>query len=430
MDIMSQLKSQAEQVEVLSLRSEQTGVIFEANKLKSSGVEETSGTAVRVMRKGKLGFAASTNEGAPDKLVANALESAAYGEEVPLRFPSQQSARSVKIFDQKVIDLSIPRLVEIGKEVLDSILSADSDVRCYVNVFRSLQSYNIRNQTGLDISFQRSPLSIDVEVDRIVGDDVLILYDTFATTIWEDDYLSFARRLIEKLKLAHTVVPQKGGNMPVLFSPAGTMALVIPLHEGLNGKNVYKGTSPLRGKVGEYIFDAKVSLVDDGTLDGKPASAPYDDEGIPHRRNVLIEKGQLKGFLYDLKTAALFGVESTGNASRGLFNIPQPSATNLMIRPGEIRLKDILSGIKEGILVESQLGIGQGNIISGAFSNPVGIGFKIEKGEIVGRVKNLSIAGNVYSLLKNVAAVSKEAEWVFGAFHAPYVLIPEMNVAG
>jgi PmbA protein len=67
---------------------------------------------------------------------------------------------------------------------------------------------------------------------------------------------------------------------------------------------------------------------------------------------------------------------------------------------------------------------------SGAFSNPLALAFKIEKGEIVGRVKDLSIAGNVYDLLKDVGAVSREAQWVFGTFHAPYILIPEMNVAG
>ncbi len=80
--------------------------------------------------------------------------------------------------------------------------------------------------------------------------------------------------------------------------------------------------------------------------------------------------------------------------------------------------------------MEDLLSLGQGNILSGAFSNPLALAFKIEKGEIVGRVKDLSIAGNVYDLLKEVAAVSQEAQWVYSTFYAPYLLIPEMNVAG
>jgi PmbA protein len=206
--------------------------------------------------------------------------------------------------------------------------------------------------------------------------------------------------------------------------------LGLPLSQGLNGKEVYKGTSPLARKVGEKLFDEKITVVDDGTIDGKFASASYDDEGMPHQRNVLVENGVLKSFIYDLKTAAQSGVKSTGNASRGLFNPPEPSNTNFIIQPGETSLKDMLSSIDEGILVEDVLGLGQGNIISGAFSNPLALAFKIEKGEIVGRVKDMSIAGNIYDLLKNVGAVSKEAAWVYSTFYAPYILIPEMNVAG
>ena len=80
--------------------------------------------------------------------------------------------------------------------------------------------------------------------------------------------------------------------------------------------------------------------------------------------------------------------------------------------------------------MENLLGLGQGNTLSGAFSNPLALAFKIEKGEITGRVKDLSIAGNVYDLLKQVAAVSRESQWVYSSFQAPYIFIPEMNVAG
>ena len=430
MDIIKQLKSQTEQYEVMQVINEETSVLYEANKLKTSTVAETSGTAVRVMSKGRLGFAATTDTSATDKLVSNALESASYGEEVPLHFPSLQPAKDVQIFDPVINDLPIPRLVQIGKEMLDLVLTAEPDVQCNVSLKRSLQSARIRNQTGLDISFKRSPLELVVEIDRVQGDDVLIMFDVLGTTIWEDDYLSFVRKLVEKIKLANKILPTKGGNMPVLFSPFGSLALAIPLGMGLNGKNVYKGTSPLIGKVGEQIFDSKISLLDDGTIHGKVSSAPYDDEGVPHQRSMLVEKGQLKGFIYDLKTAAQFGVESTGNAVRSLFNLPQPDQTNFILQPGDTPLKDIMSDIDEGILVEGLLGLGQGNVISGAFSNPLSLAFKIEKGEITGRVKNLSIAGNVYTLLKNVSAVSREAEWVYGSFYAPYVLIPEMNVVG
>jgi PmbA protein len=430
MDILTQLKKQAEQVEVLNLQNEKTTVEYEANQLKTCTVAETKGTAVRVIRKGKLGFAASTDDTVMDKLAANALESAAYGDEAPFSFADPKPGPAVRTFDQAVADLPIARLVEIGKEILDLILPVEPNVRCNIGLERSIVSASIRNQKGLDVSYQTSPLSLGIEIDRIEGDDVLILFDQLGTTIWDKDYLDFARLLVEKLKMARKITTTKPGKMPVLFAPTGTLALGIPLSQGLNGKEVYRGTSPMKGKIGEKLFNEKITIVDDGTIDGKFASASYDDEGVPRRRNVLVENGVLKSFVYDLKTAAQSGVESTGNASRGLFAPPSPSLTNFIIQPGQTPLKDILAGIDEGIIVENVLGLGQGNIISGAFSNPLALAFKVEKGEIVGRVKDLSIAGNVYDLLKNVGAVSQEAQWVYSTFYAPYVLIPEMNVAG
>lgn len=430
MDILTQLKKEAEQVEVLSLQNEKTTVEYEANQLKTCTVAETKGTAVRVIRNGQLGFSASTDETVVNKLAANALESAAYGDPAPFSFPDPKPGPAVRTFDQVIADLPIARLVEIGKEILDLVLPVEPHARCNISLERSIVNASIRNQKGLDVSFQTSPLSLGLEIDRIEGDYVLILYDQLGTSVWEDDYLDFARRLVEKLKMARNITTIKPGKMPVLFAPTGTLALALPLSEGLNGKEVYKGTSPIKDKIGEKLFDEKFTLLDDGTIDGKFASASYDDEGVPRRRNVLVEKGVLQGFVYDLKTAAQSGVESTGNASRQLFYPPEPSFTNLVIQPGQTPLKDMLASIEEGIIVEDLLGIGQGNTISGAFSNPIALAFKVEKGEIVGRVKDLSIAGNVYDLLKNVAAVSREAQWVYSTFFAPYILIPEMNVAG
>jgi PmbA protein len=236
------------------------------------------------------------------------------------------------------------------------------------------------------------------------------------------------RQLGERLERAKQSATIKSGRMPVLFAPTAALALALPLMYGLNGKNVYTGISPMKGKVGDKLFDDKITIVDDATLNGRYGSATHDDEGVAHRRNVLVDRGVLKGFLYDLKTAAQSGVESTGNGSRDLFSPPSPSPTNLIFQAGETPLAEMIAGMEEGLLVEQVLGLGQGNIISGAFSNSAALAFKVEKGEIVGRVKDVSIAGNVYELLPGVAAVSRETEWVYRFVRLPYVLLPEMNV--
>jgi PmbA protein len=429
MEILKQLQAQAEQVEVVKIETESTTVEYEANRLKTSKVEQTQGVAVRVVRKGRLGFSASSDGNAEEQLVANALESAAYGDEIPLQFPAPQQTASVKTFDPKIAEFPIPHLVEIGQEILDILLPIEPEARVNISLDRGVQQFWLRNQAGNEINFRRSPLSISIEFSSVKEDDILIAFDVSGTTLWEEDYLAFARRLGERLEKAKQLTPIHSGHMPVIFSPTGALVLGLPLMEGLDGKNVFTGVSPLIGKLGETLFDPKITLVDDGTLDGKFGSASYDDEGIPHRRNSLVTNGVLKGFYYDLKTAVQSGVEPTGNGRRGLFNPPFPSITNLLVEPGQTPLADMIAGIDEGLLVEDVLGLGQGNILSGAFSNPLALAFKIVKGEIVGRVKNASIAGNVYELLRNnVAAVSCEAQWVYNNFKLPYILLTDMNV--
>jgi PmbA protein len=429
MDILQQLQGRTEQAEVVSVRRETTSVEFESNRFKTSKVEETSGVAVRAVCDGRLGFSASSDEKATDRLLSNVLESAAFGEQVPLTFPGPQPAGQVATFDPTIAGLPVDRLVQIGQEIVDTLLTAEPAAQVSITLNRGVEHAAIRNGAGTDVSFRRSPLSMVIELTRVQGDDVLVLFEMSGTTAWDDGYLALARRIADKLRLARTVTTMNSGRMPVLLAPTAAVVLGLPLMEGLNGKNVFTGISPLAGKVGQALFDPKVSFVDDGTLDGRYGSAPYDDEGVPHRRNALVDRGVLQGFIYDLRTAAQSGTASTGNGSRGrLFSPPEPTPTNLLLAPGETPLAEMIAGIDEGLLVEDVLGLGQGNIISGAFSNPASLAFKIERGEIVGRVKDVSISGNVYEVLRDVAAVSRETLWVYQQLSLPYVLLGDMNV--
>ncbi len=428
MDILKQLLSEADQAEIVHVHGESTTVGFEANRLKRSQVEETTGIALRVVKDGRLGFAASSDETATERLVTNVLESATYGDEVRLAFPAPQSAPKVTTFDPVISELSIPRMVKIGQEIIELILEVEADAQVNVDLTRGVDHLSITNQAGTEVSFDRSPLSVSFDISRIKGDDVLMMFGVVGMTVWDEDYLAPVRRLCAQLELAKQSTSIQSGRMPVLFAPTGALVLGLPLMLGLNGKNVYRGISPMARKLGQRLFDDKITVVDDPTLDGKFSSASYDDEGVPHRRNVLVERGVLKSFIYGLKTAAQSGVESTGNGSRSLFSPPSPSPTNLIFEAGETPLADMIAGIDQGLLVQNALGLGQGNVISGAFSNSLSLAYKIEKGEIVGRVKDVSISGNVYDLLQQVAAVSRETEWVYSSFRLPYVLLSDMNV--
>lgn len=428
MTLLEKLSQKSEQAEVFSVESESLQVGFEANVLKSAQVEETRGVALRAIVDGRLGFAASSDLTAEEKLLDNVLASAQHGDPAPFAFPKPTPGAQVEVCDERVAGLTIADLVSLGQELMAIVHQVDPQVHVKLDLERSVRWVTVRNTQDGRAEETRTPLSMSIMIERVRGDDVLVLYDYWSATRLDELPHTFVRGIAHRLKLAERLATVHSGRQPVLFSPMGATVLGLPLMQAVDGKNVYRGISPLTGRLGEQVFDSQLNLVDDGTLDGRPGSASHDDEGVPTQRTVLVEDGTARGFLYDLKTAAQAGATSTGNGSRGLFNPPRPSPSNIIVAAGKTPLADIISGIEEGVLVDSPLGLGQGNVISGVFSNSWGLAYRIEKGEIVGRVKDVSIAGNIYQNLRHIAAISQEEEWVYGGLRMPYILLESVNV--
>jgi PmbA protein len=428
MDLLAALEQHADQAEVFRIESESTEVSFEAGEIKSSQVKETQGVALRGLIEGRLGFSAAGGQVDAEELVENLVASARFGEPLDLRFPAAAPGPEVNTFDPHLAEVPIARFVEIGREVVARLLEADADAKVDVGLERATARTHLQNNAGADIRQQGTGFHLSASVERVRGDDVLIVYDSYSDIGLSDGYQEMVGRLADKVTRAGRSAPLDSGRMPVIFSPAGAPVLLMPLLMALNGEAVQRGTSPLQERLGDKLFDGRLTLWDDPTLSGRPASASHDDEGVPTRRKALVQGGVVENFLYDLKTAALAGAESTGNGSRSLFSPPSPSTTNLILEPGNTTLSEMLAGIERGLWVESVLGLGQGNPISGAFSNPVGLAYVIEKGEIVGRVKDVAIAGNIYEVLQEIGGLSRESIWVRGRYQLPYILLNELNV--
>ncbi len=428
MDFLRELKRRAEQAEAFLIESETTSIGFEANQVKSAEIKETQGIALRAIIDGKLGFSAASGEVDAQELLDNVVVSAKYGEDSSLQFPEPRDGVGIATYEPALAELQVADLVEMGREIVEGILDIDHDANVDVDIERSLDLSELQNSAGAQIERQSSQLRISASIERVRGDDVLIIYDSLSDTGPTDEYRSMVQRLGRKLTLAREAASLSSGRMPVLFSPSAAPVLVLPLMLALNGQNVQRGVSPLADQLGDKVFSSKLSVWDDPTIIGRPNSANHDDEGVPCRRKALIKQGTCHEFVYDLKTAALMGTDSSGNGGRSLFSPPSPSISNLIIESGDTPVQRIISSIEEGLLVESVLGLGQGNPISGAFSNTVGLAYVIRGGDIVGRVKDVSIAGNVYQDLQEIAALSVESEWIHGHYRSPYILLSQLNV--
>src|SRR6202011_3888151 len=155
--------------------------------------------------------------------------------------------------------------------------------------------------------------------------------------------------------------------VPVVFDPMVANSILDHIFEGINGDSVYRGASFLAGKLGQKIAGDQVTVIDDGTMVGGFGTAPFDGEGIPTRRTVVIENGVLKSYLLNTYTAKKLGLQTTGNAARGLAGTPGIGPGNYFLQPRTKTPKEVISGIKEGLYVTEFLGQGV-NLVTGDYS--------------------------------------------------------------
>jgi len=419
--LIEKAMKKAQGAQALLTQSEHTKVSFESDKLKSVESSQRTDIRLRVVLNGKVGLSNTTDINDLDGVVARAIECAEFGSSAHFQFPNPQEGTDVKIYDDKVIPVSKTEMVKISQEMMDLIKKYNPNIMVYAGVDKNVLKREFANSSGVKFTDEETHFSTGVFGVLVRGNDILEAGYGFGCKRRDIDHISIANRVVELFKMAENTATIKSGNIPVIFTPSGMEVLLLALELGFNGKNVFLGSSPLAGKLGEKIADERFSLIDNPLIDYASASRKYDDEGVPHQVTPLIDKGIVKSFLYDLDTAGRSGTKTTGH---GIGCNP----TNLVIKEGETSFEEMVKNTKEGLIVESVMGLGQGNPISGEFSVNVQLGYKIENGEIVGRVKDVMLAGNTYDALKNILAIGNKSEWVYGSLLTPYVQIGSLSV--
>ena len=424
-------------------RAERTSVAFEWGRLKSAGATEETGINLRVRYRGRVGVAgmtgivgddAGTRQAAP--LLDRAVASAELGEELELAFPSRAPLPRVPTFFDRAADASLDQLIQLGQGVLERLTREG----CQVNVAieREVSETRVANTAGAEGAYRATAVGVTADVWRIAGDDVLTVGDeiTGADLPAQRELDGLVQSITARLDFALAIAAPPEGALPVVFTPAGLSAVLLPITQGLSGKAVLQGISPLGKKVGERVFDERFALTDDPIVPGRAASRPLDDECVPSRVTSLVERGVVRRFIYDLETAARARTASTGHGQRGIFGKPVPAYTNLILGETGNGKRErspqfgggLLGDIKDGLVVDELIGVGQGNVIGGAFSHPVALAYRVERGEITGRVKDAAVAGNVYELLGRIAGFGNDARWS-GTRFAPSLLLEGVSVA-
>jgi PmbA protein len=223
---------------------------------------------------------------------------------------------------------------------------------------------------------------------------------------------------------ARKITTQKA---PVIFEPRTARSLIDHIFDAIDGESVYRKASFLADKLGQKIADESITIIDDATIPGLFGSAPFDDEGVPSRRTVVIERGVLRNYLLNTYTARKLGLKTTGNASRGVTGNASVGNGNFFLEKGTRTPEEIIRSMKSGLYVTELIGTGV-NIVTGDYSRGAA-GMWIENGEFAYPVSEVTIAANLQQMLMDIEYIGNDLEFR-GSMAAPTIVIREMTISG
>ena len=218
----------------------------------------------------------------------------------------------------------------------------------------------------------------------------------------------------------------KSQSVPIVYDPRVSNGLVGHLAGGISGASIARGVSFLKDMMSKDVFAVGITIIDDPHRIRGLRSKPFDGEGVANQRCALIEKGVLQTWLLDCASAKQLGLATTGHAARGTGGPPSPSSTNLYMEAGSLTPDALIADIKEGFYVTELIGMGV-NGVTGDYSRGAA-GFWIENGKIAYPVSEITIAGNLKDMFRNLTAANN-LEFRYGT-NAPTVRVEGMTIAG
>jgi PmbA protein len=335
------------------------------------------------------------------------------------------------LFDDELLGIAMEMKIKLALELEKLALSDARITKSSGSGFGESESeIFIANSSGISKSYKSGGCSLLVSVVAEKGEQKcngweyssvrsfsdLKSLEELANTASEDAWMMLDPKMIKTQRAS------------VIFDPDVAHSLFRGVISALNGESVLQGASFLKDFFGKQFASDKITIIDDGTREKGMASAPFDGEGVPTQKLILVENGILKSFIYNTQAAKRAGVKSTGNASRaGFTSLPGIGTHNLFVENGEADVEEIIASTTKGLLVKGVTGYGI-NPVNGNFSGGA-LGFWIENGKILHPVKGVTIAGKASEMLNSIEMIGNDLD-LEKTFTAPTIKISEMQIGG
>lgn len=431
-------RSSGTQAEVFLSKGEERSLSRREGRRDGVEASESAGAGVRVVRDGRVGFAAAGGAGLEElkELYGRAVEQLPHAEAEARRVlpgpleAAPDEALAASLWDESLFTAPW-EAVEARLQEAEAAAKAQPRVARIMRVeyTESRGSVVVAGTSGLFASERGGSASVSLVAAAEDGAEVQLgegyRSERKAAAL---DFAAAGREAGLRASSLLGARRLKGGKRAILFEPWIGVEFLELLAELLSADEVQGGRSLLEGKLGLAVASPLVTLRDDPRLPGGLGSSRFDDEGVPTRDKAMLEKGVLREFFHDSFSAARDGVPSNGCAYRGSYaSLPGPGAANFYLAPGDTPREALIAGTKSGLLVAEVLGMHMVDPVSGAFSIGVS-GLAIEKGAITGPAKGAMLSGNLLDLLARVDGVASDLTFQ-GSLGAPTFRVSSLDLA-
>jgi len=422
----------ADEAEITVLDGYEFSVDVRLGEIENLVEADSRSLGLKVIKDKKTAYASSSDLALEtlEHLVKNSIERAQlanYDEfsGLPSLFPSQIDISSLNLFDPQLAELSADRKIALAKETEKIGLS---DKRITNSHGASFETREVKavlaNSNGFIQEYDQTYCGLSLglqagETDSRVEDGWFSAKRYFHQLESSEEV---AKKAVERTARQLNPRKIKSQNVPIVFEPMMTSWLLGFLFACVSGTSIYQKTSFLVDKLGKRIGNDKVTVIDDGLIPGLLGTRPFDSEGVPSQKTLVVDKGILKNYLCNTYAARKLKLQSTGNADGA-----GVGPSNFYLIPGETPPEKIISSLNKGLILIRTIGHGlnsvTGDISRGAF------GLWVEKGEIVYPVSEITISGNLGDILNKIEAVGNDLDFRVPVA-GPTVLVQEMTVAG
>ncbi|MBE0460441.1 MAG: TldD/PmbA family protein [Candidatus Aminicenantes bacterium] len=335
------------------------------------------------------------------------------------------------LYDPQIQQVPMEKKISLAKRV-EELAMKDSRITKSAGAGYSETEREVflANSKDLSKSYKESACSFGVSVVAEKGEQKSSGWE-FCSRRYFADLKPAEEVALKAAKEAYSMLDSrmvKTQEASVIFDPDVARAILGGILAAVNGERVLQGASFLAKKMNQKIGSELITIIDDGTHTKGLGSKPFDGEGVPTQKRVIIEKGVLKGFMYNTIVAKHAGVKSTGNASRGGYtSLPGIGAHNFYMDKGTYSQEEIIKATKKGLFLKGITGYGI-NPVNGNFSGGAS-GFWVENGKIMFPVKGLTIAGNAFEMFNNIDMVGNDLD-LNRSFTAPSFRIKTILIGG